>query len=90
MKQTNPKDYCQQLIDIIKNECNVKQVIFRVDDVESEDWQYATLWFTGDILNDMEVVRGIVKDGLKQRAEAKIKLRQPLQSIRLLKELSNV
>lgn len=80
------KSYCQQLIDTIKDEVNVKQVIFRVGDVEGEDWRLASLWFTGDILKDMQLVREIVSVGLKQRAEAKIKVRQPLQSIILFKE----
>lgn len=39
------------------------------------------LIFTGDVIKDMAKVRECVKEGLKQRSEAKIKVRQPLQSV---------
>lgn len=52
---------------------------------KDDGWQLASLWFTGDVLEDMKVIREAVKQGLKQRAETKIKVRQPLQSITLRK-----
>ena len=79
------KDYCEQLIEQIRDEVNVKEVIFQVGNQAGTDWRLATLWFTGDILHDMDMVRESVKEGLKQRADAKIKVRQPLQSITMFK-----
>jgi hypothetical protein len=48
------------------------------------DWRLASMFFTGDVLKDMAEVREIVKVGLKQRADAKIKVRQPLDSITIV------
>lgn len=39
------------------------------------------LLFSGSVLDDMEYVRQVIKDGLRQRSEAGIKVRQPLQSV---------
>jgi len=44
-------------------------------------WPYWSLIFTENIIEDMQKVRGYVNEGLKQRADAKIKVRQPLQSL---------
>lgn len=42
-----------------------------------------------DILYEMEYVREIVKEGLKQRQAAGIKLRQPLQDVTISKDLKD-
>ena len=86
--------YIEQLLEQIADEVNVKQVVLERDDVYAiykfdtlkrkgsmEDWVFASLLFDGDIIRDMEKVREIIAVGLKQRAEHKIKVRQPLLKI---------
>lgn len=90
------KNYIEQLLESVADECNVKEVILKhpfattiysFDTVSSEsiglddEWMLWSLIFTGNIREDMQKVRDIVKEGLKQRHNAKIKVRQPLQSI---------
>lgn len=41
------------------------------------------------VLDDMEQVRGLIAEGLSQRAEAKIKVRQPLQNVSLNAQLKD-
>lgn len=90
------KNYIEQLLENIADEINVKQVILKheyatsiysFDTVHSksdgldDEWMLYTLIFTGNIVEDMKKIREFVNSGLKERAEARIKVRQPLQSI---------
>lgn len=57
---------------------------------KGDEWQMATLIFTGDVVKDMEFVRDTVNVGLRQRADSKIKVRQPLQRITLFVPKENI
>jgi hypothetical protein len=70
-------DYEEQLRNLIKDEVNVLEV-------------RGVLPLTGNIIRDMKLVRYICKDGLRQRIEAHIKVRQPLSSITLLDKLKDI
>lgn len=69
------------------SDTSAKEIVYGFDTIKKQGigikkgWPYWSLVFSGDILEDMEIVRGCVAEGLKQRAEAGIKVRQPLQSI---------
>lgn len=95
MKQMiNVNDYCKQLLEQIACELNVKEVRLKVAEhtftfhydtikrtVPDQNLGWASLIFSGDVLEDMKTVREVVAKGLKQRSDAGIKVRQPLQSI---------
>lgn len=89
------KNYLEQLLEQVADEVNVKQVIldhpsatsvYQFDTMQSksigldDEWTLYSLVFTGKEIEDMKKVKEWVKMGLKQRADAKIKVRQPLQS----------
>jgi len=83
--QANTQSYSEQMFTNITEELNIKQVILEKNGLLATDYcdneeAMCSLLFTGNILKDMDTVRSIVKSGLSQRAEAKIKIRQPLQS----------
>jgi NADPH-dependent 7-cyano-7-deazaguanine reductase QueF-like protein len=89
------KHYAESLLENIADELNVKEIhintkygvgVYKYDTIKQkgvgiDDYALASEIFTGDILKDMDYVRQAVTNGLKQRSEAKIKVRQPLQSI---------
>lgn len=50
------------------------------------EWMLWSLFFTGEIIDDMAKVREVVKEGLKQRQESNIKVRQPLSKVELVVE----
>jgi hypothetical protein len=89
--------YICQLLEQIAGELNVKEIILERDDVYGvyhydtlqnktvsfDDYLIASLLFTGNILQDMETVREITSQGLKQRQKANIPVRQPLQRFTL-------
>jgi hypothetical protein len=91
------KDYCEQLLLNVADELNVKRVEIEKDNVfatyhydtltgqgkgfEGNEWTMAALLFSGNILDDMQKVRDIVANGLRQRSEARIKVRQPLSRV---------
>lgn len=90
------KDYIEQLLENIADECNVKEVILKHQSVTSMysfdtlkgksigldgRWPLWSIFFSGDIRKDMEKVWEIINSCLRQRNIAKIKVRQPLKSI---------
>lgn len=64
-----------------------QQSIYSYDTIQGKsigidkEWPIFVFMFTGNVQEDMKKVREIVKSGLKQRMDSKIKVRQPLQSI---------
>lgn len=92
------KKYIGDLLELIAEEVNIKEIrleheyatsVYRFDTVKGEstglddEWPLYALIFSGDIHDDMNTVKEFCRIGLKQRSEAKIKVRQPLQSITL-------
>lgn len=90
------KNYVEGLLALICEEVNIKQVIVEKNGVQSifsydtinekplgfdDNFPIFSLIFTGNIREDMQTIRSICSDGLKQRSDGKIKVRQPLQSI---------
>ncbi len=87
--------YAISLLEHVADELNIKEVRFKTqgglltykyDTVKQEGVGFdrpelTSLIFTGEVLKDMESVRHWVKEGLSQRAIAKIKVRQPLASM---------
>lgn len=43
-----------------------------------------TAFLTGDVRRDMQKVRAIVSEGLRQRGKAGVKVRQPLQAVTII------
>lgn len=92
------KKYIEDLLELIAEEVNIKEIrlvhdyataVYRFDTVHGEsaglddEWPLFSMIFSGDISDDMKRVREYCQEGLRQRSEAKIKVRQPLQSITL-------
>jgi isoleucyl-tRNA synthetase len=50
------------------------------ESVHLSDWPVAST-INGEALDQMKLVRSVIADGLKQRADAKVKVRQPLASV---------
>jgi len=91
------KKYAEEMLLNVADELNVKEVILKKDGVyatyrydtltgksigfSNGEEAMVALLFTGNVIEDMRRVRQIIKDGLNERAQAKIKVRQPLQSI---------
>lgn len=48
-----------------------------------------TTFFSGDVVRDMEKVRRATTTGLRQRSNAKIKVRQPLRSMTIMVPISS-
>lgn len=48
---------------------------------DGDEWLMGAKLFNGNIIDDMSKVREIVSDGLKQRSDNNVKVRQPLQSV---------
>lgn len=90
------KNYIEQLLENVADECNVKHIILEHKFARStysydtmynksigldEEWPLFSLIFSGNISEDMKKVMDLVSEGLKQRAVAKIKVRQPLNDL---------
>lgn len=90
------RNYIEDLLCIVASECNVKQIIGTVGGIETvfnfdtlhnkkigidEQYNLFSLIFSGNVIEDMKTVEELCSSGLKQRNRAKIKVRQPLQSI---------
>jgi len=92
------KEYIEDLLEIVASECNVKEVIgifqeeksvFLFDTIRGkkigidDNYQFFSLIFSGNISEDMQTVRKMCSYGLEQRNNAKIKVRYPLQNIKI-------
>lgn len=92
------KNYIMGLLELITAELNIKQVIIKSGELVSifdydtlknktigidENWKLYSMIFSGNILEDMEIVRQKCKEGHTERQKAGINVRQPLQSITL-------
>lgn len=91
----NALAYCEQLLEIVAAELNIKEVRVQLNgetvsyhfdtinhcSVPDQDIGWASLIFTGDVTSDMKRVREFISEGLNQRSKAGIRVRQPLQTV---------
>jgi hypothetical protein len=93
---TDVQDYMEQLLENVADEVNVKEVIAKRGDDKSvysfdtvhrksigldDNWALYSFLFSGDLHDDMNIIRKLCTTGLDQRSKEKIKVRQPLNSL---------